>query len=80
MIMCVLDFVPFLYQRKGEVNYKMDVKAIVQALIISAVTGMTVMYGTERSLQVELSSIKANIADMKQDISSIKKDFYVPRP
>lgn len=77
--MCPLDYVPFIHQRTGEDSYKMDIKAIIQALIIAAVTGMIVMYGTQKSLMIELTSIKEDIAEVKHSVREIRKDIYVPR-
>lgn len=77
--MCALDYVPFVRQSESEGNYQVDTKSIVQGLIIAAATGLMVMYGTQRSLGVELVSIKQDIADVRQSVNDIRKDFYVPR-
>lgn len=73
-----MDFVPFVHQRNGEDEYKMDVKAIIQALIIASVTGVIVMYGAQKSLIVELASIKEDISEVKHSVREIRKDIYIP--
>jgi len=77
--MCALDYVPFVHQSESEGSYQVDTKSIVQGIIIAGVTGLMVMYGTQRSLGVELVSIKRDIADVRKSVHDIRKDFYVPR-
>lgn len=75
----VLRFVPFTYARAGEEGYKLDTKAIVQAVLAAAVTGAFVMYGTQQSLGTRLDAMDEKLDAVNQSVQEIKRDFYVPR-
>lgn len=78
--MCVLDYVPFVYSREStKGDYRVDIKGIIQALIIAAVTGLMVMYGAQKSIMVELDSIRKSIHEIKENQDDFRKDFYLPR-
>jgi len=72
-----MDYMPFVYQRSGEDSYRMDIKSVLQSLVVASVIGVVVMYGTQRILTVELASIKDDIKDVKHSIRDIRKDIYV---
>lgn len=77
--MCTLDYVPFVRKRSNDVGYRVDTKAILQSIITATVSGLLVMYGTQKSLEVKLDSVVEDVAEVKRSINQINKDLYVPR-
>ena len=78
MIMCVMDYMPFVYHRTEEQDYRVDVKSLIQAAIIAIGTGLIVMYGTQKTLAVQLESIEEDVRQIKQTQKKFTSDFYVP--
>ncbi len=77
--MCVMDFMPFTYHRTSERDYRVDIKSIIQALIIASVTAVASMYGTQLVIGEKLSAIESDISDIKHNQREFRKDFYSPR-
>lgn len=77
--MCVLDHVPFVYQRTGEVGYKVDTKQIIQSLLTAGVTALVIMYATQQSIMVEMAAIRDDVKEVKESVKDMRKDLYVPR-
>jgi len=73
--MCVLDYVPFVYQRTEDRSRRVDVKGLIQAGIIGAI----VMYGTQQSVKVEIESIKTSLNDVRKTVDRMHNDLYTPR-
>ena len=57
----------------------MDIKSIVQALIIAGVTSSIVMYGQQKSTAVQLEALANDVGEIKQNQKQIMRDFYAPR-
>ena len=78
---CLVDYFPFILHVKalpcGE--YRMDIKSIVQALIIAGVTSSIVMYGQQKSTAVQLEALANDVGEIKQNQKQIMRDFYAPR-
>ena len=77
--MCALDYVPFLYSRDEDVGYKVDFKGLLQGVIIAIGTGLIVMYGTQKTLAVQLESIEEDVRQIKNTQNKFRSDFYYPR-
>jgi len=76
--MCAMDYMPFVHQVESR-DYKVDIKSVTQALIIAAVTGLIVMYGTQKSIMVELSAIKEDVNEVQLHQKQFIRDFYKPK-
>ena len=72
------DLIPFLHRRAGENKNVIDLKSIMQALIIASVTSIIGMYATQSVINQSLVTMKEDITELKDDISEIRHDFYTP--
>jgi len=77
--MCYMDYVPFVYHRDQEQDYRVDVKSLIQAAIIAIGTGLIVMYGTQKTLAVQLESIEEDVRQIKDTQQRFRNDFYYPQ-
>lgn len=76
--MCVMDYMPFVYHRTQEQDYRVDVKSLIQATIIAIGTGLIAMYGTQQTLAVQLESIEEDVRQIKNTQERFRDDFYSP--
>ena len=74
--MCVLDHVPYVHRRNGEEGFTLDTKGFIQSLITAILSGLLVMYGTQRSIMTEINTIRSDIEDVKHSVNEIRRDFY----
>lgn len=91
--MCAADYIPFMMTDEKIDNWiggKVIMKRVIEALLIAAVTGGIVLYGTQQQIKENIQSVKAQltlqISEVKIDIDDVKKnqrefrrDLYVPR-
>ena len=78
----VMDNTPFMHRRNDDNDndgYKVDFKAIAQALVVAATVGIAVMYSDQSKIIQKLDSMSSDIEDIKENQSKFRNDFYSPR-
>jgi hypothetical protein len=74
-----MDYMPFVYHRARDEDYRVDFKSLIQALIVAGVTALVVMYGTQQTIIAQLSAIKMDVDIIRVHQQEFRKDFYAPR-
>jgi len=75
----IMDNAPFIYRRKDDNGgYKLDVKGILQALIVAGIVGIAVMYSDQSKVIARLDAISSDIDEIRINQDKFRSDFYIP--
>jgi len=69
-----IDCIPFFLLAKDSGKVELNLSRIIEAVIIAAITGMIVGW----SVRGDMSNMKADIVEVKAQVSKIYSDIYRP--
>ena len=71
--------IPFIIQNQKSGARRMDLKSLLQALIIAGITALASVFVSQQVVVSKIDALDEKVDQVSEQVEQIRKDFYVPR-